>query len=698
MSMRIGIDAGGTFTDAVLFHPERGVVAAAKARTRADLSLGVAEALDDVLGAGPGEEPGEGHRISLVSLSTTLATNALVEGTGGPVALIFIGFSEAELDRGGLRQALAGGPIILADGGHDSNGVERHPLDVDSVAAAAAELDVEAFAVTSQFGVRNPAHEVAVRDALAPLGKPVACGHELTSRLDGPRRALTCVLNAGLTAMITDLCQATRRILGQRSIDAPLMVVKGDGSLVDVDVAVERPIETILSGPAASLIGAAHLLGSGKPYGPPDLVVVDIGGTTTDVGIVRDGRPTLSDEGATVGGHRTMVEAVEMFTTGLGGDSAITIDTRSAPARLTVGPRRVLPLAVLALDEPDLVLGALRRRSGPFRPERTTFARAIDREHRSTARAGVGDREQRILDRLDAWAPLDEAATTNLELSTLRNLVGRGLVTLAGFTPTDAAHVLGLQGDGVAEAATLAAEVMAGASDASGRPVRPSGAAFAQWALDTVIRRSAEAVLEATLARDGLPAGTVDTPLVRQALDQRAEAQAPHPTIDLTGGDGPAAPRATVVSLGPTAPLVGLGAGSATYHPGAAELLGAKHLVPDHAGVANAVGAAVSEVRITHQATITQPTRGQYRIHLPAAGPDLGPDLGDVEPAIERATELLKDTVREAAERAGAASVELEVDVERDTAEISGKVVLVEARVRVTGTGPPREADRSEQE
>jgi N-methylhydantoinase A/oxoprolinase/acetone carboxylase beta subunit len=684
--LRVGIDAGGTFTDAVLHDPERGVLAAAKARTRADLSIGVAEAIDRVLGADVGDGrtgstagPVSPRSVSLVSLSTTLATNALVEGVGRPVALVFIGFAETELDRGGLRRALGGGPVILVDGGHEHDGTERHPLDVAAVVGAASGLEVEAFAVTARFGVRNPAHELAVRDALAPLGKPVACGHELSSELDGPRRALTCVLNAGLTGMVTDLCRAARQVLDERGIDAPLMIVKGDGSLVDVEVAVERPIETILSGPAASLIGAAHLLGSGRPYGPPDLVVADIGGTTTDVGIIRDGHPTLSRRGATVGGHRTMVEAVEMFTTGLGGDSEVRVDARSAPARLEVGPRRLVPLARLAIDEPDLVIDTLRSRQAPYRHGDTTFARAVDRAGRPAG--ALDQRADRILDGLAGWTPLDEVATTNLERSTVRSLVGRGLVELAGFTPTDASHVLGLQDDGVGEASRLAADLVAGASDHGGRPVRPDGAALSRWVVDTVVRRSAEAILEATLARDGLPEGTVDSPLVRQALDQRAE-------IDLTREGGPGPTPTTLISLGPSAPLVGLGAGAATYHPGAADLLGAKHLIPDHAGVANAVGAAVSSIRVTERATITQPTRGQFRIHLP----DAGPDTGDIEPAVERATELLGQRVRHRAERTGAASVVLDVDVERVTAEVGGRTLLVEARVTVTGTGPPREA------
>ena len=663
--MRIGIDTGGTYTDAVLFDddgldgpgPASGggrVVATAKARTRTDLSVGIAEALDRVLAEPALTGP---DQVSLVSLSTTLATNALVEGVGGRAALVFIGFGEAELDRGGLRRALGDAPVLLAAGGHDSMGVERAPFDADDLARRAAELDVDAFAVAAQFSVRNPAHELAARRALADLGKPVACGHELSARLDGPRRALTCLLNARLIGLVAELCQAAERILAERGIEAPLMIVKGDGSLVAAELARQRPIETILSGPAASLIGAGWLTGLA------DAVVSDLGGTTTDVGLLRSGRPTVSGEGATVGGHRTMVEAVELFTFGLGGDSEVTLDLRRRPAAVVIGPRRVTPLAVLAADEADLVHRTLGARQFPFRPHDLLFARA-------TGRAGsTHQREARVLTALgERWRPLDEVAATNLEASAVRTLVSRGLVELAGFTPTDAAHVLGLHTAWDREAARAAAGLLAAAPDSGGDPVMPGPEELARWVLDTLVRRSGEAVLTATLAADGLPASTVDSPLVALALDR------------------PGGPGATTVALGSAAPLVGIGAPAATYHPLVADLLGGTAVVPHHAEVANAVGAAIGGVRVTRQITVSQPTRGQFRIHHPAAGPD----LGDLEPAIDRAVELAGDQAAADAARAGAAGITVQTDVVRRTARVGGRELLVEATVTAVAAGPPK--------
>ncbi|MEM7322605.1 MAG: hydantoinase/oxoprolinase family protein [Actinomycetota bacterium] len=645
--MRIGIDTGGTYTDAVRYHETAGVLATAKARTRIDLSVGIAEALDAVL-----DDPTE---ISLVCLSTTLATNALVEGVGGRVALVSIGFTEAELERGGLRDALGDAPVIMAAGGHDSVGNEQAPLELDRIVADAADQDVAAFAVAGQFSVRNPAHELQVKEALSSLGKPVACSHELSAKLNGPKRALTCLLNARLIGLIAELSDAAEKILADRNIDAPLMIVRGDGSLVSAAFARNRPIETILSGPAASLIGAGHLAGQ------QEVVVSDIGGTTTDVGVLRGGMPKVSTDGATVGGHRTMVEAVEMFTYGLGGDSEIQFDQKAKLAGLLIGPRRVTPLSLLATEEPDLVHRTLDRREFPFRDRDVMFAAA-------TGRTGpVHDREQRVLDKIgDRWVALDEVANSSLEMSALRTLVSRSLVRLAGFTPSDAAHVLGLHNQWDDTAAVKAAELMAAAADSGGNPVRENGREFAEWVMHSLTRRSTEAVLEAVLGIDGFPADAVRSELVQRAID---------------GHRG-----ATSVRVGPTMPIVGLGASVATYYPGVAAMLGVDGIVPEHAEVANAVGAAVGRVRIVRQATVSQPTKGQFRIHVPGAGDD----LGNLEPAIDRAVALLSEEVTGLADDAGAASVTLDVDVQKKTAEVGGKTVFVEGVVTVVGSGPPK--------
>ena len=371
----LGIDTGGTYTDAVLWSQSGGVAAKAKSlTTRHDLAIGISGAVKAVMDR-TGVDPAE---IKLVSMSTTLATNALVEGQGGRVALVMVGFTEADLARDGLDKALGGDPVVFCEGGHDVHGNAR-PLDLAALESALDELGktVSGFAVCAYFATRNPSHELAVSGLIRErTGLPVTASHELSAKLGGPRRALTTLLNARLISMIDRLVAATGGFLEARGITAPLMVVRGDGALVSAAFARQRPIETILSGPAASLVGARHMTGL------DDAVVSDIGGTTTDVAVLDKGRPRLDPEGATVGGFRTMVEAVAMRTFGLGGDSEVELEEGRLVPRLLLGPRRRVPLSLAGVAHGDVVTVELERRcSGrSFSPASATATAARSRK------------------------------------------------------------------------------------------------------------------------------------------------------------------------------------------------------------------------------------------------------------------------------------------------------------------------------
>src|SRR4051794_36452743 len=446
MRLSLGIDTGGTYADAVLYAEDEGVVAKAKAlTTRHDLSVGIAEAIGAVIGAARSDP----SAIGLVSLSTTLATNALVEGRGGRVALVFIGFSEQDAHRAGLSDALDGDPLIHVGGGHDSHGSPLVELDVEELERAARRVrsKVTAFAVTAQFATRNPEHEIRARELLARVtDRPVTCGHDLSAKLNGPRRALTSVLNARLIGLIASLIESARRTMADLAIDAPLMVVRGDGSLMAADLAAARPIETIVSGPAASVIGAVHLTGAA------DAIVADIGGTTTDIAVVRGGVPRLDPDGARVGGFHTMVEAVAMTTMGLGGDSEVTVDVRHPGSALVLGPRRVVPLSLLAVDQPDLVHEVLDRQLHHDAPNDhdgrfvvpVLGKSAVEAGDDASNSVGLTSEELALSERIGS-SPVALAGLirTLTDARRLQRLVGRGLVQLAAFTPTDASHVLG---------------------------------------------------------------------------------------------------------------------------------------------------------------------------------------------------------------------------------------------------------------
>ncbi|MEM7319004.1 MAG: hydantoinase/oxoprolinase family protein, partial [Pseudomonadota bacterium] len=352
MVLALGIDTGGTYTDAVLIRDEEQVIASAKSlTTRHDLAIGISNAVAAVLHSAA-IDPVD---VSIASLSTTLATNALVEGQGGRVGLIYIGFKEADLDRHGLRDALKGDPVIVLQGGHTHAGSEAQPLDLNRLTAfLTANTDVSGFAIAGQFATRNPAHELAAAKCVSDhTGRPVTCSHHLSARLNGPKRAVTAVLNARLIGMIDALIGRAQDGLVDMGVTAPLMVVRGDGALMSATEARARPIETILSGPAASIVGARWLTGA------ENALVSDIGGTTTDVALIRDARPAIDPAGARVGAFRTMVEAVAMRTTGLGGDSQVHVRVDGLAGELSLGPRRVLPICLVATEDPESVHQAL---------------------------------------------------------------------------------------------------------------------------------------------------------------------------------------------------------------------------------------------------------------------------------------------------------------------------------------------------
>lgn len=321
----LGIDTGGTYTDGVILEREtRRIVCSAKALTTPrDLVVGVRNCIRALPFT-------DWDKIGQVSLSTTLATNAIVEGRGCPVGLLLLGRQ--------LERDIPAQRTVVLDARVDIRGGVKERLDRQELENALEQLrgHCEAVAVSGYASVRNPQLELSVAQAARQtLGLPVVCGHELTGSLGFYERTVTAVLNARLIPIIRNLIQTVQRVMRAYGIHAPIMVVRGDGSMMRADYAVERPVETVLSGPAASVIGAKFL--SGKR----DCVVVDMGGTTTDIACLHDGMCAVSSEGAMLGGWQTKVRALEICTYGLGGDSEIHIHSAD---NIQIGPRRVVPL------------------------------------------------------------------------------------------------------------------------------------------------------------------------------------------------------------------------------------------------------------------------------------------------------------------------------------------------------------------
>lgn len=656
----LGIDTGGTYTDAVLFREPDGVIAKAKSlTTREDLARGIAGAVDAVIGSS-----GIAARdIGLVSLSTTLATNALVEGQGGSTALVMIGFGEEDLARSGLREALGRDPVMFVAGGHDVHGNET-TLDMGALdAAIALAPTVSAFAVAGYFATRNPAHELRVGERLRQAsGLPVTCSHQLTSKLGGPRRALTTLLNARLVPIIDRLIDACEGFLHGYGIQAPLMVVRGDGAIVSAAQARMRPIETILSGPAASLVGARYLTGLDRA------VVADIGGTTTDIAILEEGRPRLAEEGAIVGGHRTLVEAVALRAFGLGGDSEVHIDDRALKPVITLGPRRVLPLSLLAHQHGEAVLAAMEKQLKAPRSGRYDARFAVATGIGGVALQTLKPQEEALLQRLgSAPFPLDLLLQTSSQQAVLDGLVAKGLVHISAITPSDALHVLGQQNQWCAEAAQLGFALAARRKDGAGRPVAETAEQLAQTVVRRLARQSADAILATCLEEQG---GEWTDPTSSGLLNRALER----------------VPGVVGFSITLDRPLIGLGASARIYYPDVANVLGAQPVLPAHADVANAIGAVVGEVRAVATALVTAADGGLYVIS--GTGENL--TTASETHAIDLARQQARTAALSRAAEAGADEAMVTLREEFDRPEVDGSARLLEARFIATAVGRPR--------
>jgi N-methylhydantoinase A/oxoprolinase/acetone carboxylase beta subunit len=662
----LGLDTGGTFTDAVLLAGGRRVIASAKALTTPwNLAIGIGKAIRAVLA----ELPPNARRgdVTLVSVSTTLATNAVVENRFSPVCTLLIGFDDAMTERVGLDKR-GTGAVVRIQGGHSATGEEWNALDEAAIEAAVVAHDtrVEAFAVAANFSVRNPAHELSARQIVRRLSKkPVTCAHELSSKLDAPRRALTAVLNARLTPQIRHLIEALSRVLVEESIEAPLMIVKGDGSLMRADVALEYPVETILSGPAASVVGAGFLTGIG------DFIVSDMGGTTTDIAVVSNGRPAIRAEGALVGGWRTMVEAVDVRTSGLGGDSEVCFDRQM---RLRVGPRKAMPLSLLAHTFPE-ALQALRALS-----ELSTLpefaAQFALRNPGRDAPAHISPTEQRVWEALGPEPRQVAAIVRNgAGLQALRRLADAGLATIAAFTPSDAMHVLGRQEGWNREAAERGARILA-IEERNGRAkasaVTP--AEMCERIHEHVVRETVRVLLGAALANDpGIEASLAGWGVLGERLLEAACAGRPFSSLLHAG-------------LGLARPLIAIGAPVGAYYPEVARRLGSPLSIPEHASVCNAVGAVAGVVSQSVEVLVNQPTFKVFRVHDPAGSRD----YSEPEPALEHAQRVSRVLALEAARRAGAADPHVNTEVIEKRAQVApGTDYLAEAMVRSTAVGRP---------
>jgi len=662
INLGLGIDTGGTYTDAAILNMASGAVLtkAKSLTTRENLTIGIGKAISAL-------DKSLFDRVRLLAVSSTLATNSVVEGKGCRVGLIVIG-----------HEAVPNIPvdeIVQLRGGHNLEGVRKNELDLDGAREFVCSVKdkVDAFAISSYLSVRNPEHEIAVRELVKSLAPyPVVCGHELSSALGFHERTITAVLNARLIPIITDLIASIKNVRDRLGIKAPLMIVKGDGSIMEESVAKERPVETILSGPAASIIGAKALTSL------DDAIIVDVGGTTTDIGILRGGRPRLDAEGAMLGGWRTRVRAVDIFTSGIGGDSRVVV----ASGKIQISALRVMPLCIASSSFPSLrpKLQALIGSKGRWTPsymdldtvpqvtEFFTFSREANGHD-------LGEEQRRVLDLLKeepmSLYELAEALNVHPLSLNLRKMEGLGIIQRIGLTPTDMLHAEGSYVEYDPEASKFGVQVQA---EILGIPVTEfidsvKTAAIEKITFEVLRKLVFEEVGEAKLDE-------VVTSLMN----------------NMVRGTGR---RDFACHLALNKPIIGIGAPVGAYLPTVAKIFGTSLVLPENSEIGNAAGAISGNVMESIDLLI-RPKKGLAEMENPPCTlywMQEKRDFEHMDDAIAYAKAEGGRLVKEMALASGADSAEVIIDEKRKEAKLSGGwggSILLEVVITVTGVGKPR--------
>ncbi len=655
MKIGMGLDTGGTYTDAVILNLEDNtVIQSAKAlTTRVNLVRGIENAIrdfdDKIL-----------SEVSIVSLSSTLATNSVVEGRGCRVGLICIGYD--------YNGSIVVDEYIKINGKHDVNGRETESLDIDSVKSFLKRVGdrIDCVAITGYMSVRNPEHEMKVGELVKELiDKPTVCGYQLSSTLGFNERTVTAVMNAKLIPVIKDLIKSVYEVISEHGINAPIMIVKGDGSLMNTEMAEERPVETILCGPAASITGAKVLSGLG------DAIVIDMGGTTTDIGILRNGFPTVNQEGAVIGGYRTHVLAAEIFTSGIGGDSHIFLNGND----ISVKPQRVIPLCIAAYEHPEIIDDLYEARSEPKRCHKVVDDRnAVSDIEFFIASKSFSGESLSLLDieflGLIKSRPLTLAKAASilnaspLDFDILR-MERYGLIQRIGFTPTDVLHVEGSYVEYDAKASELGIDYMCVNMNTDRK---------------TLIGMIKELIYRKI---------TYET-LTRLVFEESHDLHRPmcSELIEKAVTGVPGVDYDCIISL--NKPIIGIGAPVRAWLPEVARRLHTSLIVPENSMIGNAIG-AISGC-ISESISILIEPKGICSDH---SGPCMvfskmgRMGFDSINNGIEYAKAEGAKYVDDLARSAGACLTDLTYDVKERVYDLDEGKAILDIQVLVTATGKP---------
>ena len=575
----LGIDAGGTYTDAVIYDlkTNKTLCKSKSLTTKWDFTKGIHSALKKL-------DQEKLLQVELIALSTTLATNAIVENEGQKVGVILMPPYGLDVDKN-----LSFHPKSIIKGQLEITGKEIIAIDPDEVRQKAVQMienhGVTAFAVSGFAGSINPEHEIKVKEIIHQhTGLFVSCGHELSDTLNFQTRAITAMLNARIIPRLASLLLDLEKVMAALGILAPIVVVKGDGTLMSSSMAKQRPVETILSGPAASVAGARHLTGI------KDALVVDMGGTTTDTAALTDNLVNLNEKGSIVGGHRTHVKALEIRTTGLGGDSLIEF----TKGQFSIGPKRVAPIAWLGQMYPGTYEALQFLNQNLHRHATTTRKMQILALTGSIKQLELTSMEKKIVSLLTARPhSIEELVQKTNVLADfslpLQRLEENFILQRCGLTLTDLLHITGQFIKWDTQMAQEYCQMFCFLT-------KKSMPELTRHLLDMGVNLLTIELLKRQLDDETDPEAINTCPVCKVLIENLLTHENPH----------------YEVSIKLKRPVIGIGAPTKFFLPKAVKPLGAKAILPEDADVANAIGAITSSVVIKKQLRIVPGDKGEF--------------------------------------------------------------------------------------
>lgn len=662
MRIGIGIDTGGTCTDGVIYDlEEKKILAAAKTpTTRENLAVGIGKALDLL--------PGEARKdAEMIALSTTLATNACVENKGGRGKLIFLGIERKSVEWSAARFGLPmDDTVIFIDCEETLKGeIVREP-DWNEVEIRLKEelKDCQAAGIVELFADgTGAALEKKTREIVEKMGILTVCGYELFQEKNVVGRGAGVLLNARLIFVIAEFLQAVKEAMQQRGLKLPVVIVRSDGSLMNESISVKKPIETLLCGSVASVKGAAEL------HQVKDGVVIDMGGTTTDISLIRGGAPLRSEGGITVGDWHIYVKGMYVDTFGLGGDSQVLLEE----GELCLGSRRVMPYCMAASRYPRILEILARRKAVKVQKNSWRNNVYLGLKDISDSLAYT-DFERRVAGLFFQnpmnLVEMEEAHGIALVPGNLSRLVDEGVLMPVGVTPTDAMHVLGDYNGYHTQASRDALELL---GRLLGMEPEETSRAIYERVCHRLYCNIARILLwdwypELQRPKDGSVLENLVEGLYQEAVDRRAGGK------NWAGKGGSHGKQAYIpagflnLELLCDVPLIGVGGPIGVFIQKVADLLGTTALAGEHSDVANALGAIVGNVEVGVSMEIRpNPEDESFRVY----GNGMSFVSESLEEAIERGVQAATGLAEAEAIRRGAARDKLAFRVEQNRTESS---------------------------